>query len=60
MLDVEWPDQLPQGFLRQQGLNNLRDSQAPQIPAQARQDARRYAEESVAAIKEQIFPLHGL
>ncbi len=60
MLDVEWPDQLPEGFLRQQGLRSLRDRQVPQIPAQARQDARRYAEESVAAIKEQVFPLHGL
>ncbi|MSQ06768.1 MAG: acetoin utilization protein AcuC [Dehalococcoidia bacterium] len=60
MLDVEWPDQLPDGFLRQQGLHSLRDSQSPQIPAQARQDALRYAEETVAAIKEQIFPLHGL
>ncbi len=60
MLDVEWPDPLPDGWLRQQGLDSLRDIETPQIPAQARQDARRYAEESVAAIKEQIFPLHGL
>jgi acetoin utilization protein AcuC len=60
MLDVEWPDQLPAGLLRQQGLEGLRDRQIPQIPAQARQDARRYAEESVAAIKKLVFPLHGL
>jgi acetoin utilization protein AcuC len=60
MLDVEWPDRLPDGFLRQQGLDRLRDTETPQIPSQARQDARRYAEETVAAIKEQVFPLHGL
>ena len=44
----------------QQGLDRLRDTQLPQIPAQARQDARRYAGDSVAALKEQVFPWHGL
>ncbi|HLF03979.1 MAG TPA: acetoin utilization protein AcuC [Dehalococcoidia bacterium] len=56
MLDVEWPDELPQGLLRQQGLDRLRDTEMPQIPAQARQDARRYAEESVAGHQAGDFP----
>ncbi|MCH7605619.1 MAG: acetoin utilization protein AcuC [Chloroflexi bacterium] len=60
MLDVEWPDQLPESFMRQHGASTLRDTVNPEIPADVRQDARRYAEDSVARIKDEVFPLHAL
>ena len=60
MMDVEWPDRLPESFMRQHGASTLRDTVNPEIPADVRQDARRYAEDSVARIKGEVFPLHAL
>jgi acetoin utilization protein AcuC len=60
MLDAEWPDQIPGDFSTQYGLQVLRDTVALDIPAQVRVDARNLAEEGVAAIKERVFPVHGL
>ncbi|MDP6130051.1 MAG: acetoin utilization protein AcuC [Dehalococcoidia bacterium] len=60
MLDVEWPDRVPEAFAREHGISQLRDGAAPDIPKQVRLDARRFAEESVAAVKEEVFPHHGL
>ena len=60
MLDVEWPDQLPEAFVRQHGDRQLRDTINPEIPTDVKGDVRRFAEESVQRIKEQVFPLHSL
>ncbi len=60
MLDVEWPDRVPEAFAREHGVSQLRDGAAPEIPAHVRLEARRFAEESVAAVKEEVFPFHGL
>ena len=60
MLGVEWPDKIPEVFAQQHGVRLLRDSLTPDIPENVRRDARSYAEESIAEIKEQVFPLHGL
>ena len=60
MLDLEWPDRIPQGFAQQYGLSRLRDSATPEVPADVRQDARRFAQESVAEVKQRVFPIHGL
>jgi acetoin utilization protein AcuC len=60
MLDVEWPDRMPEDFAREHGAGQLRDGAAPEIPAHVRKEARRFAEESVAAVKEEVFPVHGL
>ena len=57
MLDVEWPDPLPKGFALEHGGEALRDSTIPQTPANLRLDIRRHTEETVAAVKEQVFPL---
>ncbi len=57
MLGVEWPDRLPSGFALEHGVSLLRDSGKPEIPSSLRVDVRRHAEETVAAIKEQVFPL---
>ena len=60
MLGVEWPDPLPRSFALEHGAGRLRDSGAPEIPANLRLDIRRHAGETVAAVKELIFPAHGL
>ena len=60
MLDTEWPDQIPAAFARQYGMQQLRDTVSLEVPPEVRQDARRMAEESVSAIKSEVFPKHGL
>ncbi len=60
MLGVEWPDMLPRDFALEHGMVHLRDSVSPEIPANLRLDIRRHAEETVAALKEQVFPVHGV
>ena len=59
MLGEELPDTLPRQFALEHGVGHLRDSGAPEIPANLRPDIRRHAEETVAALKEQVFPVHG-
>ncbi len=60
MLGVEWPDTLPRTFALEHGIGHLRDSGTPEIPANLRLDIRRHAGETVAALREQVFPVHGL
>ena len=60
MLGVEWPDGLPREFALEHGLGHLRDSGIPEVPSNLRLDIRRHAGETVAALKEQVFPVHGL
>jgi acetoin utilization protein AcuC len=60
MLDVEWPDVIPERFAREHGLDRLRDTVSPEIPADVRRDARQFAEETVAGVKKEIFPVHDI
>ena len=60
MLDVEWPDQLPGPFVALHGAERLRDTLVPQVPADVQRDSRIFAVETVASIKEQLFPLHSI
>ena len=60
MLGVEWPDTLPQRFALEHGAGHLRDSGAPEVPSNLRLDIRRHAGETVAAVREQVFPVHGV
>ncbi len=59
MLGEEWPDTLPREFALEHGIGHLRDSGSPEVPANLRLDIRRHAGETVAALKEQVFPVHG-
>lgn len=59
MLGEEWPDTLPRDFALEHGMGHLRDSGSPEVPANLRLDIRRHAGETVAALKEQVFPVHG-
>ncbi|MFQ6029458.1 MAG: hypothetical protein ACE5Q6_18430 [Dehalococcoidia bacterium] len=60
MLDAEWPDQIPNSFTQEHGLQQLRDTFVLDIPTEVRQEARRFVEEEVGAIKRDIFPIHKL
>ena len=60
MLDIDWPDQLPAAFAQEHGAGRLRDEVSPDIPGHIKVEAKRYVEEAVAAIRQQVFPLHGL
>jgi acetoin utilization protein AcuC len=60
MCGAEWPDRVPPAAIERLGRNNLRDTEIPEIPANVRADARALADESVAAIRDAVFPAHGL
>ncbi len=60
MLGVEWPDTLPRHFALEHGIGHLRDSGSPEVPSTLRLDIRRHAGETVASLKEQVFPVHGI
>ena len=60
MLERDWPDEIPASYLEQYGLQQLRDSQGPEVTASRRAEARRYAEETVRQVQRQVFPLHGV
>ena len=59
MLGVEWPDVLPRSFTLEHEIGHLRDSGIPEVPSNLRLDIRRHAGETVAALKEHVFPVHG-
>ena len=60
MLGAEWPDQLPMAFSKEHRVSRLRDQLRPEIPPEIKIDGRRYMEDVVGAIRQNIFPLHGI
>ena len=60
MCGAEWPDRIPTAAIERLGRADLRDTEAPQVPPHIRADARSLAAESVAAIRDAVFPVHGL
>jgi len=60
MLGIDWPNRLPPAFSREHGAGRLRDEVNPEVPGHIKVEAARYVEEAVAAIRQQIFPIHGL
>ena len=65
MVEREWPDPLPLDALpeEQRSLHRgatLRDAEELAPMPEAQEDARRFAEASVAEVKQRIFPFHGL
>ena len=60
MLDVEWPDRLPGAFARLHGTERLRDTVEPQAPSDIRRDSRVFAVETIASVRESLFPHYGL
>jgi acetoin utilization protein AcuC len=60
MVGQDWPNEIPGEFRDLYGLKVLRDSERPAISGEARDRARRFAEESVDGVKKEVFPLHEL
>ena len=60
MVDAEWPDTIPRELSQVLGATQLRDTGNLEIPEDVRLEARGLAEESVAAIKKDVFPLFGI
>ncbi len=60
MIDRDLPDEIPQSYQELYGLKRLRDTEKPRIDSRVKKEARRFAEESVAAAKKLVFPYHGL
>lgn len=60
MLGVDWPDRIPDSYARQYGLGELRDTLALEVAGHVRAEAVHLAEESVSAIKREVFPKYGL
>lgn len=60
MIDRDLPDEIPQSYQELYGLKRLRDSEKPHIDSRSREQARRFAEESVAGVKRLVFPYHRL
>lgn len=60
MLDVEWPDRIPQAVADRYPSSNLRDTVALDVPANVRQQGRQYLEDGVAALRREVLSRHGL
>ena len=60
MMDAEWPDNIPVELSQELGATQLRDTVKLEIAEDVRLEARRLAEEGVAAIKREVFPIFGI
>lgn len=60
MVGTEWPDDIPADYQEKYGMKQLRDTDVPSVQDNIRQEARRFAEESVESAKQLIFPVHKL
>ena len=60
MCGAQWPDRIPAPAVERLGRTTLRDTEIPDLPSHIRADARALAAESVAAVKDAVFPAHGL
>ena len=60
MLDTEWPDRIPDAVAHQYPSPTLRDTVVPDVPANYRQEGRRYLEDGVAELKRNVLARHGL
>ena len=54
MSGQEFPDDLPSAYAEKYGQGNLRDHEKPRISLELREQARRYAEAGVAALKRAL------
>ena len=59
MSGQEFPDKVPESYTDQYGVTTLRDA-PPASTESAQKEARTFAESSVQAIRQLIFPTHGL
>ena len=60
MLDHEWPDGFPEIFRKQYGFEQLNDPEQLPLPQEITDQVQKYAANSVADLKYNVFPVHGL
>lgn len=60
MLGIEWPESAPAEFGARYGVERFDDEEQGPLPPEVAARVRGYAEESVAAIRRDVFPVHGL
>ena len=60
MAGVDLPDETPEAYRERYGIAKLRDAKAPALEPHVAEAARQFAEASVAELKRDLFPLHGL
>ena len=61
MAGRDWPDEIPPDYQEKYEIKQLRDTQvSPVVPENMSREARNFAEETVKAVKQLIFPVHGL
>lgn len=60
MLDHEWPHGFSHAFRKQNDLEQLDDPEQPPLPPTIATQVQKYAETSVANLKYNVFPVHGL
>ena len=60
MLDHEWPHDFPEIFQKRYGFEQLDDPEQLPLPPEIRDQVQKYAQKSVADLKYNVFPVHGL
>ncbi|MDE2968503.1 MAG: acetoin utilization protein AcuC [Chloroflexota bacterium] len=60
MLGHEWPESAPVEFAARYGVERFDDEEQGPLPPEVAARVRGYAEQSVAAIRRDVFPVHGL
>ncbi len=60
MLGHDWPETAPPEFAASHGVDRFDDPEQSPLPAEVADRVRAYAHESVAAVRREVFPLHGL
>ena len=60
MAGIELPDEIPAAYGERYGVRSLSDPEDLQLTEQVDRDAKSFAESSVRAVRQLIFPMHGL
>ncbi len=60
MLGHQWPEAAPESFASDYDVSRLDDPEQQPLPPDIAEQVRKYAENSVAEVKRNVFPSHGL
>ena len=60
MASIELPDEIPAVYNERYGVRSLSDSEELELTEQVARDAKSFAESSVRAVRQLVFPMHGL
>lgn len=53
-------DETPETYYYHAQIPRLTDAEGPPIPAEAREEARRFADQTITEVRQQLFPYHRL